>query len=149
MIRECFIRYFGMNVFHAIALCHTILNKLFNFFFYFILAQGDLIHDGTNNDNKFPQDGIAYKRFVFDLPQKNACDMLHWCWTQRLEENGKLELLCTFNISSLMNSSYNKANIAPQSSTSQKFYAIRDINKGEEILYDYDIYETDWEDVGL
>ncbi|KAL3817250.1 hypothetical protein ACHAXA_009537 [Cyclostephanos tholiformis] len=40
-------------------------------------------------------------------------------------------------------------NVKPASSVSTRFYASRDIQKGEELLYDYDVYETVWEDVGL
>ena len=40
-------------------------------------------------------------------------------------------------------------NIKPPTSYSSKFYALRDIRKGEELLYDYDMYDTVWGKVGL
>jgi len=103
------------------------------------IKKGELVHDGTNNDNKFP-DRKTYNHFVYDLPQKNACDMLYWCWRQRLEKNGRRENLCTFNISSLMNGSTHDYNIDPESTMSQKFYAVRDIKKNDEIMYNYLVY---------
>jgi hypothetical protein len=40
-------------------------------------------------------------------------------------------------------------NVNPLSSISSLFYALRDIKKGEELLTDYDVYDTVWEEVGL
>jgi hypothetical protein len=43
----------------------------------------------------------------------------------------------------------NNINVMPMSSISNQFYALRDIKMGEELLTDYDVYETVWADVGL
>ena len=40
-------------------------------------------------------------------------------------------------------------NVNPESSYSSKFYALRDIMKGEELLTDYGVYDTRWGKVGL
>ena len=37
----------------------------------------------------------------------------------------------------------------PESSFSSKFIALRDIDEGEELLFNYGIYETDYKAVGL
>jgi hypothetical protein len=42
-----------------------------------------------------------------------------------------------------------QANALPESSTATMFYATKDIKKDEEILTDYEIYNTDWEAVGM
>ena len=40
-------------------------------------------------------------------------------------------------------------NISPASSTSSMFYSLREIKKDEELLFNYDIYQTRWDRVGL
>ncbi len=42
-----------------------------------------------------------------------------------------------------------EANVNPESGTSSNAYALRDIKKNEELITDYDVYETRWHDVGL
>jgi hypothetical protein len=55
------------------------------------------------------------------------------------------------NISILLNGAgyIHEMNVKPLSSISSLFYALRDIKKGEELLTDYDAYDTVWEEVGL
>ncbi|KAL9186319.1 hypothetical protein ACHAXT_005557 [Thalassiosira profunda] len=118
------------------------------------IDEGELVHDGTRSDVIFP-DAIAWRRFVFSLPREFACDSTDWHWMQRLEEDGPYFLLAGINISSLMNSGGKEfgpgrsPNALPDSPTSGKFYATRDIAKNEEILTDYDAYYTNWSEVGL
>lgn len=116
------------------------------------IYQGELVHDGTHSDVVFP-DAMAFRRYLFSLPRDMACDVGDWHWMQRLEENGKLRLVLALNISSLMNSGdyggTKNNNVNPKSATSQAFYAIRDIKRGDEILTEYDIYEINWKKVGL
>lgn len=92
----------------------------------------------------------SWKRFVFSLPRDRACDVAIWSWTQE-REDGSLAIYVAFNISVLFNSGENgeRNNVSPESSVSSKFYATRDIKKGEELLYDYGVYVTDWKKVGL
>ena len=114
------------------------------------IKEGEVVHDGTKSDVVFP-DALAWRRFVFALPRKAACDMTEWSWTQRLENDGPMKLLTAINISVLMNMGLNPAqiNAVPKSSTSSLFYATQDIKKGEEILTDYEIYDTRFDLAGL
>ena len=104
------------------------------------IRKGDLIHDGSGSDVVFP-DAMAYRRFVFALPQRAACDMIDWTWTQRLEKDGPMKIMTAINISAMLSSGLTtdsdqtNANVMPESSTSQLYYATRDIKSGEEILY--------------
>ena len=93
---------------------------------------------------------------MFSLPRDFACDSTDWHWMQTIEEGGPNYMFAGINISSLMNSGGDefigmdrKPNALPNSSTDGAFYATRDIQKGEEILTDYDMYYTNWKLVGL
>ena len=97
-----------------------------------------------------------WRKYVFSLPRDFACDTTDWHWMQKIEEDGPNYMFAGINISSLMNSGGDefigmdrKPNALPKSSTDGAFYATRDINKGEEILTDYDMYYTNWKLVGL
>eukprot|EP00984_Skeletonema_dohrnii_P029282 scaffold19751_cov126-Skeletonema_dohrnii-CCMP3373.AAC.1 len=81
---------------------------------------------------------MAYRRFVFALSQRTACDITEWTWTQRLEQDGPMKIMLAINISAMLNPSFTseEANVLPESSTSQLYYATRDIKRGEEILTD-------------
>jgi hypothetical protein len=113
------------------------------------IRKGELVHDGPRSNVMFP-DATAFRRLVVSLPRKTACDITEWAWTQTLDGlDGKLRIFVDLNIAALMNSSHNKPNIAPKNERSTLMYATRDIEKGEEILYDYGVFETDWDAVGL
>jgi hypothetical protein len=114
------------------------------------IQKGELVHDGTKSDVVFP-DAMAWRRFVLALPRKVACDVTEWSWTQRLEEGGPMKILMAINISILMNNGNTpkQINAVPKSSTSSLFYATQDIKKDEEILTDYDIYDTRFDLAGL
>ncbi len=111
------------------------------------IKEGELVHDGPHSYIVFP-DAMSFRRLIFSLPRKSACDITEWAWHQQLSPTGKLTILVDANIAALMNSS-DEPNIAPKTDTGTLFYALRDINKGEEILFDYNIYDTDWANVGL
>ena len=115
------------------------------------ITKGELVHDGTKSDFVFPT-GMSWRRLIFNLPQNAACDVIDWTWTQQTEENGEYKLFAPINISGLFNCGNWNAdtmNVNPESSYSSKFYALRDIMKGEELLTDYDVYDTVWGKVGL
>lgn len=114
------------------------------------IKKGEIVHDGTNSDVVFP-DAKSFRRFLFALPRTMSCDMMEWTWTQQLHEDGPYHICLSINIASLMNteSDEEEANALPKTSTSTVFYATRDIRKGEEILTDYSVYETDWVAVGM
>ncbi|KAL7527309.1 hypothetical protein ACHAXR_003651 [Thalassiosira sp. AJA248-18] len=111
------------------------------------IKKGELTHDGTSSDIMFP-DAMSWRRYIFSLPRDRACDMIEWPWTQQTED-GTFRIFSAINISVLFNGSSEAANINPTSSPSSKFYATRDIKRGEELLYDYRIYDTVWHKVGL
>lgn len=99
--------------------------------------EGELVHDGDNSrsDIIFP-DSLSFRKFVFSLPRFMACDILEWSWTQRLED-GKLYHIFSPNISVYMNGVYGTghANIKPLNGQSRKMYALEDIKKDDEIIY--------------
>ena len=101
------------------------------------IRKGEVVHDGTHLDVAFP-DAKAYRRFVFALPRRTACDITEWTWTQRLEQDGPMKIMLAINASAMLNPSFTseEANVLPESSTSQLYYATRDIKRGEEILTD-------------
>jgi len=113
------------------------------------IKKGELVHDGNRSASQF-SDGMAWRRFVFSLPREMACDIAEWSWTQSLSVQGRLEALVDLNIAAFFNTGGEmKSNVNPKVPTSLKFYATRDIKKGSELLYDYNLYETNWEKVGL
>lgn len=114
------------------------------------IRKGELVHDGSNSDVVFP-DGNSFRRFLFSLPRTMACDVMEWAWTQQFQEGEDYHICLAINISSLMNTGdeEEQANALPESSTATMFYATKDIKKDEEILTDYEIYNTDWEAVGM
>eukprot|EP00985_Skeletonema_marinoi_P034591 scaffold44329_cov146-Skeletonema_marinoi.AAC.1 len=85
---------------------------------------------------------MAYRRFVFALPQRTACDITECTLTQRLEQNGPMKVMLAINISAMLNTGLTpeEVNLLPEpktkSSTSQLFYATRNIKRGDEILTD-------------
>jgi len=109
------------------------------------IQEGEIVHDGTNSDVAFP-DAMAYRRFVFSLPRRAACDITEWTWTQRLEQNGPMKIMLAINISAMLSTwqstgfTSEDANVLPEpeseGSTSHLYYATRDIKRGEEILTD-------------
>jgi len=110
------------------------------------IKKGELVHDGRASDIVMTAD--EWRSMIFALPQKMACDLSEWSWTQRQKKDGPYKLFTAYNISILMNGS-NKPNTMPKCSHCSKMYAIRDIKKDEEILTDYKIYPTLWDEVGL
>lgn len=116
------------------------------------IPKGEVVHDGTHSDVIFPT-AMDWRKFVFSLPENLACDCTDWHWMQQLETGGTFHFVAGINISSLMNSGGEEyggvPNALPKTSTSNKFYALRDIRDGEEILTDYYVYDTDFGKVGL
>ena len=111
------------------------------------IKKGELVQDGPNSYIVFP-DAMSFRRLVFALPRKSGCDITEWAWHQQLSPTGPLTILVDANIAALMNSS-DDPNVAPKTDTETRFYAVRDIKKDEEILQDYNLFETNWVKVGL
>ena len=95
------------------------------------IEKGELVQDGNRSDV--------------------ACDLFHWTWTQKKSRKGKYKFFSAMNISILFNGARasHEVNVRPSSSISSRFFALRDIKKGEELLYDYGVYATVWDAVGL
>jgi hypothetical protein len=95
------------------------------------IEKGELVQDGNRSDV--------------------ACDLYHWTWTQKKSRKGKYNFFSAMNISILFNGARasHEVNVRPSSSISSRFFALRDIKKGEELLYDYGVYATVWDAVGL
>lgn len=120
------------------------------------IEEGELVHrGGLQNDVTFPSDGLAWKEYIFSLPKNYACSVMDWQWTQWTNDDAGIKLFLGLDISSLMNGSARRGklegtpNVLPKRKTSMNYYALRDIGKDEEILTDYDFFETKWRDVGL
>ena len=107
------------------------------------IQKGDLVH-GSKSDVIFP-DAMTWRRYVFSLPRRMACDAIDWTWTQ------KRGIRTCMNIAILMNAANWKTEnqTEPNLSASAEMYATRDIKKGEELLYDYESGDKEWESVGL
>jgi hypothetical protein len=114
------------------------------------IKQGEFIHDGTKSDIEFPG-GEAWRLYILSLPRYRACDVIDWSWTQKTSRDGEYKIFSAMNISILLNGAdyMHELNVKPLSNISSRFYALRDIKKGEELLTDYDAYDTVWEEVGL
>lgn len=121
------------------------------------LKKGELVHVGANSDSVVPDAG-TYREYIFSLSEisvEKACDMLSWTWTQE-DKDEVLRIFVSMNIAILMNKgrSYyydSEVNVGPEwdDDPDSRFYAKRDIKKDEEILMDYDIYDSSWSKVGL
>ena len=122
------------------------------------IEEGELVHrGGLQNDVTFPSDGLAWKEYILSLPKNYACSVMDWQWTQLIRDadGESFKLYLGLDIASLMNGSARRGklkatpNVLPKRETSMKYYALRDIAKDEEILTDYDFFETKWRNVGL
>ena len=120
------------------------------------IQKGEIVHNGTTSDVIFPND-TSWKRFMFALPRKMACDQWEWTFTQQFEEGGPMKIVSSLNIAILMNEGdeVGDDNVQPQDGKgnfdeyTSVFYALRDIKQGEEILMNYADYDTDFEAAGL
>ncbi len=121
-----------------------------------LISKGELVHDGQFSDVTFPS-AMMFREFLFSLPHDYACDAAEWVWMQQLEKGGEYHVHLDMNIAALMNSGgahygdqkSKTVNAVPEDEYSGKFYATRDIQEGEEILTDYDVFNTKWSLVGL
>jgi hypothetical protein len=53
------------------------------------IKKGEIVHDGSKSGIIF-QNATSWKRFMFALPRKMACDNAAWTFTQRYEEGGPM-----------------------------------------------------------
>ena len=94
----------------------------------------EVVHHWSGHDVIFP-DAYAFRQFVFSLPKSMACSVVDWAWSRKMNDKGKDMICLSINIASLMNAGdQNQVNVGITTSTSDAFYATRDIKKDEEIL---------------
>jgi hypothetical protein len=97
--------------------------------------------------------GMLWKKYAVSLPREMACDVHEWTWTQDVYHEGNTKLLLSIGDgdSYLNNPDPDEdETIVPTNLTSMKFQAARNIQKGEELMYDYDVFEpTKYDMFGL
>jgi len=99
------------------------------------IQRGEVVHHWSGHDVTFP-DAYTFRHYIFSLPKRMACDVVDWAWSRKLSDDGPDVICLSINIASLMNSGEtpSEVNVSINSSTSDSFYAMRDIRKDEEIL---------------
>ena len=128
--------------------------------------------------------GLSWRKFIFSLPRERACDMIDWTWTQQLDQGedtpeyvtedhpsvngdgGPFKLFTAMDISALFNKGdvnivvHDAMNDRPKSGTSSVYYALRDIEKFEELFMNRQhltklgdengiVVDAVWHEVGL
>lgn len=97
--------------------------------------------------------GQLWKDYVMSLPRTLGCDVMEWTWTQNVHTLGDIRLCLSIGGGdSFLNDADvdEDINIVPTNATSMKFEAARDIKMGEELIYDYEVFEpTQYERFGL
>ena len=121
-------------------------------FAWFDIPKGILLHEGHPNTVFFLNNSSFY-RFISLLPREYQCDVLEWVWQQDLTHSGNTVLCLNMDEGVFTNGGGDEwggtINIEMKESTSLNFYAARDIEKGEELLYDYESMEFDTYDMDL
>jgi hypothetical protein len=117
------------------------------------ITKGEIIPFNSTCSVVFFDDGLLWKKYVVSLPREMGCDVMEWTWTQHVFEEGNVRLCLSIGDGdSFLNDADvdEDVNIAPTNGTSMKFHAVRDIRKGEELIYDYEVFEpTEFERFGL
>jgi hypothetical protein len=137
------------------------------------ISQGELVMDGSANA-VFWNDSLSWNKYILSLPIFMACDLMEAAWIQKVGDFGH-RICADLNDVAFMNHDWN-SNLAPKHIASLKFYAARgesllelylvpncllnpyhvnlsfsalDIKKGDELTFNYDIFDTNWELFGL
>ena len=133
-----------------------------------LITKGELVFKATNNTIIFTH-GHTWRKFLFALYERNgegedeldgemACDVLVWSWIQQLVPGGPLVIVMDLDNGSLMNEGredpgWEKPNVkcGKEDWCDFEYYAIKDIQEGEEILCDYRefAYLDAWKHMGL
>lgn len=108
------------------------------------ITKGELVNPGAPN-TVFFLNAKSWYRFVSALPKMMACDVMEWVWLQDLTSNGNTVVCLNMDAAVFFNdgSSGELYNMALKGKTSLDFYATVDIEKGEEVTYDYGEFEFD------
>lgn len=98
-------------------------------------------------------DGQLWKEYVASLPREMACDVMEWTWLQNVQTMGDYRMCLSIGDGdSYLNDADidEDVNIAPTSLISMKFEATKDIMKGDELIYDYEVFDpVDYERFNL
>ena len=103
------------------------------------IEKGSLIHSGHPN-TVFFLDNEAWYRFATSLPTMLACDVMEWAWQQDLTDTGNVVLCLNLDEAVFFNDGGwdGSVNMEMKEPTSLDFFATKDIEEGDELLYDYD-----------
>mmetsp|Transcript_36321 Transcript_36321/g.78401 ORF Transcript_36321/g.78401 Transcript_36321/m.78401 type:complete len:438 (+) Transcript_36321:61-1374(+) len=114
------------------------------------IAKGELVNPGAPN-TVFFLNAKSWYRFVSALPKMMACDVMEWAWLQDLTNNGNTVVCLNMDEAVFFNDgSYDEVyNMALEGKSSLDFYATVDIEKGEEVTYDYGEFEFDAAAMGI
>lgn len=113
----------------------------------------ETVHSGWGN-TAFFQNGDTWRRFVMTLPTPEmSCDVMEWTWMQRIRpHSGQFVLCMDMDSGSLMNDGYDEWNSTvkrTKTDTSLDYVASRDIQKNEEIMFDYRTFLNEYSRFGL
>lgn len=107
------------------------------------LKKGSLVHAGQPS-TVFFLDADSWYRFVSLLPTMMACDVMEWVWQQDMTNDGNIVMCLNMDEAVFFNDGSSTAiNMELKEKTSLNFYATEDIEKGEEVLYDYTQFDFD------
>lgn len=105
------------------------------------IKEGEMIYNGYTNAAFF-QEGESFKRFLSLLSEEVACDVLEWTFMQDLTNDGNAVLGLDMDGGALFNDGSPHQNMQYKEKWSLNKYAIRDIQKGEEITEPYDDFSN-------
>ncbi len=112
------------------------------------ITKGSLVHSGHPN-TVFFLDAKSWFRFVIALPKCMACDVMEWAWQQDLTNSGNAVMCLNMDKSVFFNDGVRDNNMEMKEVTSLDFYMTRDVEVGEELLYDYGHFEFDTNEMNL
>lgn len=114
------------------------------------ISKGELVHGG-HPYTVFFLDAQSFYRFVSSLPKMHACDVLEWAWQQDLTDSGNVVLCLNVDAAVFFNDGgwADETNIEMKETTSLDFYAMEDIPEGTELMYDYDHFVFDTDEMDL
>ena len=112
------------------------------------ITKGSLVHSGHPN-TVFFLDAKSWFRFVTALPRFMACDVMEWAWQQDLTNSGNVVMCLNMDKSVFFNDGVGRNNMEMKEVTSLDFYMTRDVEVGEELLYDYGHFEFDTSEMNM
>ena len=62
------------------------------------IKRGEVVHRGGHESDVVFPDGMSWRRYIFTLPNRLACSISDWNWTQRLEDGGPLRMIVNLNV---------------------------------------------------